>query len=298
VGNENLKKLTNLQQLTALDLSDTSVNEVTLETFAHIQFKSLDLRSTKFTHLKMIEKQSSLQSLEMKYNALEDIAFERIATLWKTLRELNLSCTMVNIFGLKQIGLLINLELLKLTSCLNAENVLVETLCELKKLRVLYLENSFLSSATMTSVAHMTDLEELHVKNRYLCTTLQADGIEKITHLTKLVILDVSYNNIMDAGATKLIALTNLRQLSLRGTNITDISIIAIATTAMNFLERLELESNHISNGIIGNLQQLQALNHISLGATDILARDVKENFVITKDYRNNSFDIKPKIIH
>ncbi len=114
--------------------------------------------------------------------------------------------------------------------------------------------------------------------------------------MTKLINLNVNHNPIADEGATKLTSLTNLRELYLNKTDITDTSIIALSTTNMQALEILKLNSNPISESILDNLGQLPALREITLGKTNIREDEVPKKLVVIDKFIFSRFHlVSPK---
>nr|WP_294859428.1 leucine-rich repeat domain-containing protein [uncultured Fluviicola sp.] len=91
------------------------------------------------------------------------------------------------------------------------------------------------------------------------------ENIETIKSFTKLEYLDLSFNPLLTSTLSNLDHLSKLKELHLRGTNITDTSILGGIST----LENLLLSGSDVLDSVNG-LESLINLKHLEVNLTEI----------------------------
>ena len=131
-------------------------------------------------------------------------------------------------------------------------------------LRFLSLADTRVTDAGMPHVAHLTDLEELHLDN----TAVTDAGIQLLGGLRHLRILDLKGTRVTDAGLAYLQPLTNLQGLYLTRTATTDDGLRHLA--ALHDLRILILWDTGVTDLGLRHLHPLEHLSELILWSTQV----------------------------
>ncbi|XP_075109561.1 cuscuta receptor 1-like isoform X2 [Nicotiana tabacum] len=143
-------------------------------------------------------------------------------------------------------------------------------------------------------------LQVLILSQNYITGWTKIEGIDKLSHLTNLKVLDLQYNlvhpNVLSSlcwisslevlrlstyvdtsyskGSAKCPGLSNLRVLLLEGYGINDISVLSALGLATHIgrknLEKLYLSENSFNSNIFSSLKDLPSLTHLDLSYNEI----------------------------
>ncbi len=89
-----------------------------------------------------------------------------------------------------------------------------------------------------------------------------------LTELVGLVLLDLSWTRVGDAGVARLSALRGLRTLALAGTLLTDVRLQSLA--ALPGLADLDISDTHVTDAGLRAVGMLESLESLNLGGTEI----------------------------
>lgn len=165
----------------------------------------------------------------------------------------------------------------------------ITKLAELKNLKVLALDDLWVSTAALTALKPLTNLEELYLRGtladdesckviasfpklrklRLARTQVSDVGLESLSTIKTLEELDLSEISVItNAGMDHLAKLTSLKKLNLWRVQVSDEGILKLAT--LTRLESLNLDNSPMSNGGLPVLKNMNSLVFLHLGSTQL----------------------------
>jgi len=285
-----ISPLSNLQDLTFLDVSNTKVTDISCLSNL-VNLRTLHISNTKVTELSCLEKFVALDTLHMDYlgqlNAETILLPKTITTLYcngnkleslafvaKTDALLNLYAKNNNISDLSplskyslyiadlsvnNINDLSHLKLDKLDNLDVSTNQISDISClidgKFSNLDVSY--NNISDISALANNYHLWDLDINHNK---------IADITPIKECYKLYKLNISYNNISDIGVLYL--LEDLTHFEARGNQIVDISPLSACEILIDNGNAIDLRDNKIAN--IEALSKYSKTSHIYLSGNKI----------------------------
>ena len=231
-----LNELNTLSKLETLNLSDTEIEELSLENLT--QLKILLLYDSAVKTLKGLNTLVSLETLNLSYTKnLEELSLENLPKL----KSLNFNNSAINTLSLNT---LLSLESLDLGDTTKLEDLSLENLPQLNYLN---LHNSTIN--TLKGLNTLMSLEELRLSNT---SHLKELSLENLTQL-KTLYLDGSTVNIL-TGLNTLLSLETLRLMN-------TYKIEELSLENLPQLKRIQLQSSSIKTLSLKNLLSLESLD-------------------------------------
>lgn len=139
---------------------------------------------------------------------------------------------------------------------------LLASLSKLERLNLNFGMN--ITDAGLTHLRELTSLQELQLGN----TQASDSGLEFLSRLENLRLLELHGTNVTDRGLRHLNSLTNLRTLDLGDTKITDAGLQQLA--GLVNLEELRIGGTQITNGGLRHLNSFEKLKCLELNQTAV----------------------------
>jgi hypothetical protein len=155
---------------------------------------------------------------------------------------------------------LTELRQLSLFGCAGVDDSGTETLKRLTNLRVLSLNRTQITDATLMHIRDLHQLESLRLGQ----TNVTDAGMESIAHLARLKSLDLYDTEVTDNGLESLVELKELRLLGLGGTKVTNAGLATLGR--MPQLQILYLGDTEVTDEGLVHLRSLTKLEHLSIG--------------------------------
>jgi Leucine-rich repeat (LRR) protein len=240
IYDSDLTLLRGLSQLRSLDLSLTNISDDGLKILAGFPLlEELNLRNTDIgdAGLSHIAKLKELRVLKLG-GKTTSVGIARLTAL-KRLGWLEVSGQGVDDEALKCIGQITGLKTLDLSASSITDAGMVH-LRGMTQLQTLYLRSTKITGAGLEQIRGLTQLQTLALS--YPAT----DSLDKIEGLTRLKELWLCCNShVNDAGVTHLRGLTELEQLNMAGTSITDASVKVLVR--LTCLRKLSIIATYIT---------------------------------------------------
>lgn len=155
---------------------------------------------------------------------------------------------------------------------LDRRDIVLEALSQKTDLRSLVIVASDMHDAAAGFLVQMQAIHDQNSALEELCLTLSnsnlmGDNVSRISHLTKLIDLDVSRNKIADDTVAAFSQLSNLRRLDLSRNSLTDAGLATVAN--LPELRHLDIRWNNISP----NVAEATRLSFAELGKTFLSTR-------------------------
>ncbi len=227
-----------------------------------------------------IRQAASLESLEGLSLELcprvDDAALQPLKNASR-LRILNVSGTSIGTTGLEHISRLPKIVALNLEVCDNITDPSCEILAGMQTLRALVLKKTGFESARISAqgLQTLSALRNLEVLNLY-GNSINDKGLQQLQGFRNLRDLDLSLTAISDAGLTHLTRLEKLTHLTLlysegfAGPKITDVGLKPLSE--LNELRNLNLVGARLTDAGVDDLLRLKKLTKLTLVGTQISA--------------------------
>lgn len=165
----------------------------------------------------------------------------------------------------------------------------ISLLASLTNLKVLAVDDLWISSVALTALKPLTHLEELYLggtlvdddscsiiasfpklrKLRLARTQVSDAGLASLSTISTLEDLDLSENSVItNAGMDHLAKLTSMKKLNLWRVQVSDEGILKLAT--LTRLESLNLDNSPMSNAALPVLRNMNSLQFLHLGSTQL----------------------------
>ena len=268
----NLSPLSNLINLTWLNLNDNSISEISaLSNLTNLA--GLYLWNNSISDISALSNLTNLTGLDLFNNSISDISalsnLTNLAWLYlynNSISEISALSNLTNLTGLylfnnsiSDISALSNLTNLERLWLYNNSISEISALSNLTNLTELYLFNNSISD--ISALSNLTNLTGLYLGDNSI------SEISALSNLTNLTGLDLYNNSISEISA--LSNLTNLTGLYLYNNSISDISALSNLTN----LTRLDLDNNNISEiSALSNLTNLIRLDLYNNSVSEISA--------------------------
>ncbi|KAG4167535.1 hypothetical protein ERO13_A13G202300v2 [Gossypium hirsutum] len=159
--------------------------------------------------------------------------------------------------GIKKLSKLNKLEILYLSNNILLGNNILLHLAEFTSLKILFLKNCGLEgSIDILELDNLKNLKELYLNDNKI-ESLQS---KRELRLTKLEVLDLSYNNFNSSKFSSLAVLPHLKSLNIESNNLTEWSYIQ-GKYALKYIHLLYL--NISSNNFSGNISMFKNLTSL-----------------------------------
>ena len=139
------------------------------------------------------------------------------------------------------------------------------SVCKLKSLKTLKIEQAGISDEGTKDIGRLTELRELSLT---FCHDLSDVTAARLLRLVKLERLNLTSSGVTDAGLKQLGSLRTLRHLVLCDTKITDSGIASL--TSLRSLELLKLSGTPVTDACLVHLAGLKDLKSLVIHQTDI----------------------------
>ncbi|GMH42382.1 hypothetical protein BSKO_10301 [Bryopsis sp. KO-2023] len=202
----------------------------------------------------------------LRCNPIEVVPPERLVALFPSLTSLDLTCDWVSCSSLFEdvtsgIKSLRGLETLRHLS-LNGWSALTdEDVVWIRKLEsVRELDLTFCSKLTDVGMIYVSDMVQLRVLKLMGCSQLTNQGFEMLSRLSALEALSVSGTSIGDKALSKLVSLTNLKELGLMEcSNVSDWGVRCVLTNLRNLVELDLTECSAVSDRGLAILVEMKS---------------------------------------
>jgi hypothetical protein len=195
-------------------------SELPPQPFALVHVDLFNNKQLNDDELKHLEGLTNLVNLRLEATPIGDAGIAHVKDL-VNLARLLINTTKVTDAGMVTVGGLRNLNELVLSNLPSVTNTGLESLKDLKNLRILYLANSRITDAGVASLKNFPQLEILGLN--FTATTDAA--LDDLRALPRLRTLDLSDSKVTEAGLPKLYPLQSLRELKLRNIKVSDAAI-------------------------------------------------------------------------
>ncbi|CAI9267407.1 unnamed protein product [Lactuca saligna] len=208
------------------------------------------------------------------------------------------------IHGFEKVSILRKLEILYLRDNRFSDSI-IASLSVLPSLKTLDLQANWISrSFPAQELAHLTNLEELHLSDTSLHGTPNIQACRSLSRLKRLKSIDLSYNNFNKSIISCLSALPSLKILDLSHSfswgssfpsedfhNLPDLEVLLLrkngfngtipmeAFSSFNHLEVLDLSYNHFVGSIPSTIHTLSSLKAVSFAYNDLNGSLVDHGF-------------------
>jgi internalin A len=259
VTDEDLKALAPLTELTELDLQSTGITAAGLKHLAPLKnLAKLDLGAT-----------------TMSGSGLKDLAALPKLT---TLRLYSCSHTEASLKGLAQVKSLTSMVVSD--ALFDLKDSVLKEWAALKNLRSLKLHGPNITDEGLKSIAELSELTDLLV---WFPQKTTPDGWKPLGRLTKLRSLSLAGGNVpkpeggnvTDAVIAHLAPLTELEQLELVGTGVTDAALATVGKFAKLTVLRIE-SSATVTDAGLKSLTKLKGLTSLKLNYASVSDESLK----------------------
>ncbi|HEV3383989.1 MAG TPA: sigma-70 family RNA polymerase sigma factor [Gemmata sp.] len=272
VGDEGMKELKDLKNLTVLDLTDTLVTDEGMKELKVLRsLTSLNLGSTKIGNegMKELKELKNLRHLILQGSQVMDEGLKEVKEL-KNLTALFLNLTRVGDEGMSELKELKNLSTLYLGFTQVGDAGLAE-LKNLKSLTQLDLMKTTVGDAGLKELRELKNLTHLNLFG----TAVTNEGLAELKDLQNLTELDIAGTQVSDAGLKELKALKSLAWLDLLNTAVTDAGMKELKE--IKTLTTLSLAGTGVTDAGLRELHDLKKLNSIELSNTKVTDEGVKD---------------------
>ena len=254
-----------------VDLRDTAANDESLPalaTFARLRSLHLDeLPITDAGIASLTSFKGPLASLDLRDCSLSNAAMEKLAGI-KSLRAIRLSGangkTSVDDTGIALLAALPSLKVLAVDE-LFVSTAGLEALKGVSTLEELYLKSTLVDDDSMQIAAGFPNLKKLRISK----TQVSNDGLKHLTACRKLEDIDLSENSLLnDDGMAHVGAITSLKRLNLWRVSVSDSGTAKLAP--LTNLEWLNLDNTQLSDAGLPALKDMNRLTFLHLGSTSI----------------------------
>lgn len=226
-----VRGLTNLQHL---DLSETATGDAGLNhLLGIIRLRRLSLRATQVSDkgLSQLKALRNLEVIDLGRTAVQAVGLSHIQP--GKIREFYAAGSQLTADAMHYIGIMPNLEVLRLDGSRAADDNSISSLPRLRNLRQLTAGATDLGDAGLAHIGRVTALRHLEVSG---CQRVTDTGLTALAALPSLDTLDIGGTRVTDAGLAALGRLSVLRRLCLAGCS----SITDNAMSSLRRLTRLE----------------------------------------------------------
>jgi Leucine-rich repeat (LRR) protein len=267
-----LSRLTDLRQL---GVERTVVGDGILIAIASLpSLETLNLAYTKVTDIALaraVRNMTQLRWLSLEETAVTDFSLERIAAGASKLRHLDLSDTAVTALGISALHFLPDLRSLNIGFCpqVNGKGL---NLGSLHALEALTLDGEQkIGDEGLADIASLRNLRELDLYSALITD----DGLTELAHspvADTLVSLDLSSCvSITDASVKHLARMRNLHTLNLSQTGIADIGACALLSS-LPHLSHLNLNHTDVTDATLSAARAHPTLRRLSIQGCHLIA--------------------------
>ena len=230
-----------------------------------------------------------LNSLSLDRNRVTDRCLSSLAKL--PLVELGLDDTLITDTGLRQIGEIRSLKVLRLSGT-SVTDAGITSLSELPDLRWINLSRTSVGNAGAQHLARISSLISVSLAN----SRVTDESMPFLSH-SSIAYLDLSLTSVGDQGVAALAGNQNLFHLDLGQTLVTDAGLEQLTSTA---IARINLDRTAVTDRGVAALERLQSLQSVELTGTrvtqDAVGRlrkrtppvDVRSDFIFPDDVDNH----------
>ena len=272
-----------------VDLRGTSAADEDLTGLASLQrLRSLHLDKLAITDAgiqNLANFKGPLVNLDLRECQLSNAAMEILAGI-STLRAIRLSgndnATSVDDTGIAMLAALKQLKVLAVDQ-LWVSSAGLEALLPNQGIEELYLKGTLVDDDSMAIVAKFPAIKKLRVSS----TQVGNAGLEYLSACRNLEDLDLSENSLLDdAGMVHLGKITSLKKLNLWRDAVSDVGIGHLAQ--LTKLTWLNLDNTQLSDAGLSALKDMKALTFLHLGSTSISDRGLPglEHLTALKDLK------------
>ncbi len=254
-----------------LDLRGTEATDEDLSAFVSLQ----RLRSVHLDKLPITDQgiqtlatyKGPLVNLDLRECQLSNAAMETLATI-STLRAIRLSgtgnATSADDTGIAKLSALKQLKVLAVDQ-LWVSTAALQELLQAKTLEELYLKGTLVDDDSMAVVSQFPSLKKLRISS----TQVGNAGLEHLTACKNLEELDLSENSLIDDNGLQYVGrMTSLKKLNLWRDAVSDAGIAHLSS--LTGLTWLNLDNTQLSDGGLSALHAMKSLTFLHLGSTSI----------------------------
>ncbi|MCA9033879.1 MAG: hypothetical protein KDA91_02055 [Planctomycetaceae bacterium] len=208
-----------------------------------------------------------LANLDIRNCAITDAAMETLSGI-TTLKAIRLSgessATSVGDDGVAKLATLKNLKVLAVDD-LWVSGTALEALAGLSSIEELYLKSTLVDDDAMTMVARFPNLKKLRISK----TQVSNDGLQHLTACKKLEDLDLSENSLLDDQGMAIVGqMTSLKKLNLWRDAISDTGLQHLSPLVN--LAWLNVDNTQVSDAGLPALKDMSQLTFLHLGSTSV----------------------------
>ncbi|XVE91264.1 hypothetical protein DITRI_Ditri20bG0139700 [Diplodiscus trichospermus] len=238
-------------------------------------FKELRILNLSWNGIDHVQKEGSsgllrlqkLETLDLSYNLFSNSSLRSLRGLMSLKKLIVTRNSIRGTFPVEEVSVLENLELLDLSEN-HLEGSLtmqdLNRLSKLRKLKYLDLSRNFFNKDIMRFVESLPSLKSLHLHDAFLGESKSTISEQDLKTLTRLEILDLSWNNLVGSIPSNVGELASLKALSL-ASNDFDGSLPIPGICQLNRLQELDLSDNSFEGILPSCLCNMTSLRYIDL---------------------------------